>query len=595
MTRASVSMVAALAAVLAAQVDLISARQSQTSAERPPAGPTVDFIALDADGSPVNDLQSSEIEIRIANQVRAVRTLRRVSAVPPLMAEAQSRVPPPYGTNSDAATGRRFILIIDQESFQAGGDQLFRGAIEGLLNRLTPADRTMVAALPFGGVAVPFTSDVARIRLAVGRVAGQAPQSETGSDLACRTRRFLETLQAQLQQLGTATAPQTLILFTAGMAAPRRDAPMGMQPGMCELRVDQFRLVASAASAARTNVYVMQPADIGIRTSLPRPTQAGDRGSDNPLEGIEHLAGVTGGARLPLDATGTESLLRVVKESSAYYVAELEPVRDEVFGRSRRLGVRVTRRGVTLRVRPEIILVNTAPVKSTRLTVPDILSSTNAVTDLPLRVGAFTVRDSDGKLRLGVLIEPVDDPRQSRRPGPSQSTATTACVTHWYATDATERPLLGAMPVPPGTYRVRAAAIDTMGRSGAAEADIDASLIQVGALSLGSLLLSASRGGVVALQLEFGSEATARASFDIYGGAADQQLSAKLEVARDLDGPAITTVPVALTRADETRVIATGAIPLGALAPGDYVVRGAVRLEDGTTGRVVRTLRKVAK
>jgi hypothetical protein len=68
-----------------------------------------------------------------------------------------------------------------------------------------------------------------------------------------------------------------------------------------------------------------------------------------------------------------------------------------------------------------------------------------------------------------------------------------------------------------------------------------------------------------------------------------------LEISRDLDGPAMATVPLALTRADDTRVVATGAVPLGALAPGDYVVRGIIRLDDGTTGRVTRTLRKVVK
>jgi len=72
-------------------------------------------------------------------------------------------------------------------------------------------------------------------------------------------------------------------------------------------------------------------------------------------------------------------------------------------------------------------------------------------------------------------------------------------------------------------------------------------------------------------------------------------LSATLEVARDLDGPALVALPLALARADEGRVVATGAAPVGALPPGDYVVRGIIRLEDGTTGRVVRTLRKVAR
>ena len=47
--------------------------------------------------------------------------------------------------------------------------------------------------------------------------------------------------------------------------------------------------------------------------------------------------------------------------------------------------------------------------------------------------------------------------------------------------------------------------------------------------------------------------------------------------------------------ADEGRVVATGAVPIGALAPGDYVVHGVIRLEDGTTGRVTRTLRKALR
>jgi len=366
---------------------------------------------------------------------------------------------------------------------------------------------------------------------------------------------------------------------------------------MCELLVDVFRHVATAASAARASVYVAQPADIDIRASLPRPTPGGvgDIGSDNPLEGIEHITGVTGGTRLMLDATGTGSLLRIAKESAAYYSAELEPVSSDVFGRSRPFGVRVARRGVTVRARPEITLTDVGRAGTTRAAVTDLLASSEAFTDLRLRVGGFTVRDADGKLRVGVLIEPGDPSVVLSSAGAILIDPTGRVAARWNATDAAERPLLGAMTAQPGTYRVRAAAINTTGRGGAAEVEIDVGLTEVGALSLGSLRLSASRGGTSSLQLEFGSEPTARASFDIYGGTAGQRLSATLEVSRDLDGPALATLPLALTRADETRVVAAGTVPLGALAPGDYVVRGIVRLEDGTTGRVVRTLRKVVR
>ena len=151
------------------------------------------------------------------------------------------------------------------------------------------------------------------------------------------------------------------------------------------------------------------------------------------------------------------------------------------------------------------------------------------------------------------------------------------------------------MSVSPGTYRLRGVAVDTAGRTGVAEIEIEVGLTEVGGLSLGSLLLSVSRAGATSLQLEFGSEPTARASFDIYGGTAGHRLAATLEISRSSEGPAIATVPLALTRADDTRVVATGTVPLGALSPGDYVVRGIIRLEDGTTGRVVRTLRKTNK
>jgi hypothetical protein len=248
-----------------------------------------------------------------------------------------------------------------------------------------------------------------------------------------------------------------------------------------------------------------------------------------------------------------------------------------------------------VRARPEITFKETVGAATSRLTVPDILGSDEAVTDLRLRAGAFSVRDADGKLRVGVLIEPADPSVALSSAGAILLDGTGRSTAHWHAKDATERPLLAAMTAPAGTYRLRVAAIDTAGRAGAAEAEVDVGLTEVGPLSLGSLLLGVSRGGTTTLQLEFGSEPTARASFDIYGGNEGQRLSATLELSRELDGPAIATLPLALTRADATRVVATGTVPLGALAPGDYVVRGIIRLEDGTTGRVVRTLRKVVK
>jgi hypothetical protein len=582
-----------LAAAALAHPLLPETRQVRPASERLP-GPVVDFVAVEHDGTPVAALQASEIEVRVDGRVRTVRSLRRVATAP--IPAGPSRLPRPFGTNADVVIGRSFVLLVDEESFAAGQEPLLRNAVDGLLAEFTAADRGMFAVLPFGGVTAAFTSETARLRGAVGAFAAQGTRRETGSDMACRTRRFLESLDGFLTAHAGRSAPLTVVVFTAGLAAPRRDAPMALAPGMCELLVNHFERITVTAGAARANVYVLQPADIAMSSAGWRETIGGRDylGSDNPLEGIEHFAGATGAARLALDGTGSASLLRVARESAAYFEAEIEPERREIVGRSRPLSVRVRRGGVTVRARPEITFAAARRTRvAARLAVGELLAAPAPSTGLDLRAAGFTVRERGGQLRVGVVVEPVE-------PAALTSLGVVLLdrgdiVGRWFAADPVERPLLGAIAARPGRYRLRAAAIDESGRFGVAEDDVEVGLTAVGPLSLGSLLLGVSRDGTVQPQLQFGHEPTAIASFDLYGGTSGMGLSALLEVYRDPAGPPITAVPLTLARADESRVVATAAVPVGALPPGDYLVRGIITLEDGTSGRVERTLRKFGR
>jgi hypothetical protein len=590
-------LVLAAAGALAASGHARSVSAWQTPVAREGVtGLTVDFVAVQPDGAPAMDLKAGEVEIRISGRLRTVRALRRV-ATAPLPQSAPRSAPPPFGTNDTVASGRSFALVVDDESLSAAHVQLLKNAVDGLLEELTPTDHATVVTLPFGGAKTPFTSDRARIKMAVGAIAAQGTRNETGSDLACRTRRFLESLETFLQAQAGRSSPLTVVVFTAGLAAPRRDAAAAEAPGMCELPITHFQRVTTVAGAARANFFIAQPDDIalGIQRSRESISGAGYLGSDNPLEGIENLAGVTGGVRVPLNATGSASLLRVAAQSSAYYVAEIDREPNEPVGRSQTLDVRVSRRDVTVRARPEITFLEPRPgARVTRLALPDLLLTRDAFTDVRLRVAGFTVRESDAKLRLGLVVEPADDAVELASVG-AVLIDNGDVVSRWVGADTLGRPLLGAMPAREGTYRLRVVAIDSGGRIGAAEDIVHVGLTRVGPLSLGSLLLGISRHDTLIPQLQFGTEPTAIASFDIYGGAAGMRMAAVVEVARDLSGPAIVALPLALARADEGRVVAKGAVPIGALPPGDYVVRGVIRLEDGTTGRVTRTLRKVAK
>ena len=125
---------------------------------------------------------------------------------------------------------------------------------------------------------------------------------------------------------------------------------------------------------------------------------------------------------------------------------------------------------------------------------------------------------------------------------------------------------------------------------------MEARLTAVGPLSLGSLILGVSREGGVMPRLQFGAEPMAIASFDLYGGDAGMRSRPSWKWRGTSTGPRIATLPVALDPGRRRpRRRDGGRCRSARLPPGDYVVRGLVRLEDGTAGRVVRTLRKAPR
>ncbi|MDQ3071605.1 MAG: hypothetical protein M3R55_17980, partial [Acidobacteriota bacterium] len=490
-----------------------------------------------------------------------------------------------------SAGGRRIVIAIDNDSFRAGSEGPLRQAVNGLIAELTPRDQMLLITMPYGGIKVPFTTDHARIRTALSTTSGQRAQNETGSEMACRTRRLLESLGGFLNSLVVTETPATVIFFTAGMAAPRLDAIQGRAPGMCQLETRKFQEVGTAAAAARANFYVVFPDD------LPRTGNSlgqGSIGSDNPIEGIEHLAGSTGGRRMPLLAVGSNALAQVARDSSAYYVAEIEPERADVDGQPRRLEVRVSRPGVTVQARTSITFAAPPPSgpKGSTPTAHQMLLVTDEFGELPLRVSGFTMRGEGDKVKVIAVAEPGD---------PSTILATAAMalvdsggrvIAQATATDAAEVPLATAMLVPPGTYRLRVAATDKSGRYGAADVQVTAGLTAAGPLQLSGLVLGLSRNGTLRPRLEFTNEPLAIVSFEIYGASAAMTLSAGIEVARTADGPAIVASRLAIERGEGDRLVATGSVPIGALPAGDYLVRGIVGVDGGATATVVRTLRK---
>lgn len=608
----------ALGAAIVASVAVSASGRaaSQTPATSPPTSGemiNIDFYALAADGKPIADLRPEEVAVRINGRSKAIKSLQFVEAASlasgPAAGETARPLAPPFGSNSTSGHGRAFIIVIDDESLRPGKERPMRAAIGQLLANLSARDRVSVVTVPHGGMKSDLTTDHDKVSKAVAAITGQAPQDESGQDAACRTRNNLESLEGMLNSMAGGEGPTVVLFFSTGMVGPRRDSPITRAPGMCELTPQHFIKAGAAAGVARAHFYIIKPDEPPVRPgALVSETIAGAgfSGSDNLLEGLENLSGVTGGHRLSIPASGETTLIRIARETAGYYLASVEPEGVEKDSASHGLEVRVTRPGVVVRSRPEFTTTRTRPAATptaatasvpASMTPYDMLRTGRVLRDLPLRAAGYPSRHSvEGKIKVVFVAEAVEPAVKLASAAAGLFDAQGRLIAIWNAEppDLGNNSLLAALAVDPGTYRLRVAARDATGRSGTADYEVVAELPAAGPVKLSALVLGLSRNNTFQPRLQFTTEPVALAYLELYGGTPGARISAIVEVAQNIGGPAMLTTPLALEASgEEGRYLATGAVAIGALAAGDYVVRAVIGIEGAPAGQVHRTLRIV--
>ena len=319
------------------------------------------------------------------------------------------------------------------------------------------------------------------------------------------------------------------MFITGGLAAPSRDAPVSMAPGMCELRMELFKEVGEPPARRGRISMSSSPATRWRSRSSRRAENIGGSnylGSDNPIEGIEHLAGVTGGMMLPLTNNADGALGRVVRETASYYLATIDADRSDLTGRVQQLEVRSRAPGVELRARPHIAFPQPGPVtRSSNPSPRDMLSVATMFRDLPLRTSGYAALDADGKsLRVVTLTEPVD-------PGVEFASLVAALfdrdgklVSHWTATTEELAALAGDRRGAGSTRRLSPARCRHRHQPahGTADYDLEAEVVQTGPLKVSSLILGLSRDGSFLPRLQFTNEPAAIGYLEMYGAAGDE-------------------------------------------------------------------------
>jgi VWFA-related protein len=538
---------------------------------------SIDFQAIGRDGHPVTDLKAADVTLRIGGRARPVESLNLVDVAAAGTRTPVSPLPPPFGTNIQSQDSRAFVLVVDDDSFRVGMERALREAADTFLDSLAPTDQVALVTMPYGGTRVDLTTEQERVRASLAQVVGQASIRETAEEMACRTRRTLDSLAGLMNGFASASSPVTVAFFSASLVGPNEQVVRsGGRVATCALMPEMFQQVGNATAASGARLYIIEPV-----------------GLSNQDAGLDHLAGVTGGVRLHLGGTEENAFTRILRETSAFYRLAFEPELSQRNGNSHRVELRLNRPDVTLRVRPSVVIARPDPRASR--SPADMLRQAAVFRDLPLRVAGFVSRET-GQTRLKVVaLAETADPSMMLAAASvglvDESSGKLIAQAELAPGQLKASPYVAGLLAPPGSYRLRFAATDSQGRMGTADHQVTVELRQAGHLHLSSLLLGLSRGGFLP-RLQFGAEPVALAYVDIYGGKPGEQVAATFELARTMNGPAVVTVPGALAAAGDHHS-ATAAIPIGALSPGDYIVRATIGIVGQPATRVERTLRKV--
>jgi VWFA-related protein len=342
------------------------------SAQQPPTfKSSVDLVRLDvtvvdAGGKPVDGLAPRDFDVRVNGISLPVTTLRylELGSLSHAAAEGAST-----STSAQPSAGGRIIVIaVDEESLpDTDSAKPLMETIAAWIDRLTPADRMSIVALPPPGVRQKFTSDKGALKRTLYRLHARAsmslappgaqgfggnrattasprPDERAGGNStfvgpeAFSTVSEQGTLLVALEDLASSLVkvegPKTLVLVTAGL---------GFDSGL----LSRYRAIASKASEARLRMYVLQPHSGVAPASGARSTIA-DSGGAAP-EGSQLLAGLTGGAVFHAVARAEGVVARIERETMGGYIVGVELPDGTPRNKPLEVRVQVKLPGVTVR------------------------------------------------------------------------------------------------------------------------------------------------------------------------------------------------------------------------------------------------------
>jgi VWFA-related protein len=536
----------------------------QTPAQQPPVFRSeidvirLDVSVLDKNRKPVRGLTAADFTVVEDGKPQRIVAVSEIDAADadPTPSAWMRHVAPDIATNDlndRIGDGRVFAIVMDDANVPWDDRDIIlsaRNIGRRIIEGLGPSD---VAAVVFpldAGNTEDFTSDRGKLLDAVDRFDPREPDrfmipraympGQGGGDMPYRaspalmrndcdreqpTVPTLDVLTAQM-----ATVPnkrKTIILVSVGLPLTFADT------SRCGSRLaDEMKEVFRAAQKANVNIYGVDPAGFrGYEQYLQKPIRAG-----RPARSVASADGARDQARvrrefleIAADYTGARAVVgaepveagidRIFEEDGSYYLLGYQTSNGKPDGKFRRVEVKVTRPGMTVRTRsgyfaPRPGQLATAEERAAPTTQELGLSGMTSSTGLPLRASVVAVgltgaagsgsRSADVAIVLTARLPPsggavtdtltitrnVYDADGKAGPPVQEKVSVTLPAS---GTDGLRYDVFSRIALAPGRYQIRLNARSAvLDRSGSVFADVEVpdftrSALTVTAIALGTV------------------------------------------------------------------------------------------------------------
>jgi VWFA-related protein len=620
---------------------------------------TVDITALDGNGRQVTDLTAAELAVEIDGDKRQVSSVEYIRSADPLRvigAPRQVKAPDETFSTSNAKgapSGRLIVLLIDQGNIRTGAARSSMNSAKKFVDTLTPEDRVSVIAVPSPGELVDFTTDHDKVREALLRVVGsgetlksrynlsitesmaiylhtdtrmagevmirectgaaaaselercerevEQDAGEIVNEIRRRTQDSVNGMRAVFKGLGALEGPKSVVLISEGLIFEG----LGSE-------TDDLAAVA-ADSRATLDVLLLDVPQFDATQSRRPTTPREDRNLQTT--GLEQLAGAARGELYRINVTADYAFDRISRSLDGYYLLGVESRPDDRNGRRHRIGVKTTRRGVTIRSRRSFVTAMSAKATTPVDAVARAIRSPLPINDLPLKISTWTYKEpGSGRVRVMVAAEVerlLDQPldytvgmaivnKQGRGVSPPVESRKLAEKSG----DPGTAIFSGVLVVDPGEYRVILSMADSEGRVGSVARTVTAFQMNGPGISMGDLVLGGFTGGAKAVlepAIEPAVTGAMAALMEAYApspaGSAGglNGLEATLEILSSENSPPLATIPMRVGAGPSAEIATVSAqFNTSSLPPGRYLARGTLRQDGKAQGHMIRPFRVVA-